>query len=150
MAGALPALLTLTLTSTLTLTLTPTPTLTLTLTLTQVESLKSIQAKGQLGCFLLTEMQARHLVITPVIVSSGEVPHDMLPQAGVPSGLRHSTYLLWLYLLWLYLLWLYLVWLYLLWRLLTLASAYLLTQAGVLSGLIVETTCDWDPTSQEC
>jgi len=44
----------------------------------QVESLKSIQAKGQLGCFLLTEMQA-----------------------------------------------------------------------GVLSGLIVETTCDWDPTSQE-
>ena len=44
----------------------------------QVESLKSIQAAGQLGCFLLTEMQA-----------------------------------------------------------------------GVLSGLIVETTCDWDPIQQE-
>ena len=44
----------------------------------QVEGLKSIQANGQLGCFLLTEMQA-----------------------------------------------------------------------GVLSGLIVETTCDWDPASQE-
>ena len=44
----------------------------------QVEGLKTIQANGQLGCFLLTEMQA-----------------------------------------------------------------------GVLSGLIVETTCEWDPTLQE-